>query len=160
MNWKTELNLYISCEGNSLVLIHLTRLLLERRIKLTVNALTSSILSIFTTCYFFTSHLSPTCNARDLGSIPGLERFPGEGNSYLLQYSGLENSIDCTIHGIAKNWTRLSDFHTHLFLTSLSHPQSHPHSLLFRLTRLRLWVGNHSWLQVFEKWNIVIFSKM
>ena len=32
-------------------------------------------------------------NAGDLGSIPGLGRFPGEGKGYLLQYSGLENSI-------------------------------------------------------------------
>ena len=35
-----------------------------------------------------------TCNAGDLGSIPGLGRSPGEGNSYPLQYSGLENSMD------------------------------------------------------------------
>ena len=31
---------------------------------------------------------------KDLGSVPGLERAPGEGNGYLLQYSGLENSTD------------------------------------------------------------------
>ena len=36
------------------------------------------------------------CNARDLGSIPRLGRSSGEGNSYSLQYSGLENSMDCT----------------------------------------------------------------
>ena len=47
----------------------------------------------------------------DLGSIPGLERSAGEGNGYPLQYSGLENSIDCIIHGVAKSQTRLSDFH-------------------------------------------------
>ena len=35
-----------------------------------------------------------TCNAGDLGSIPGLERSPGEGKGYPLQYSGLENSMD------------------------------------------------------------------
>ena len=34
------------------------------------------------------------CNARDLGSLPGLGRTSGEGNSYPLQYSGLENSMD------------------------------------------------------------------
>ena len=34
------------------------------------------------------------CNARDLGSIPGLGRSPGEGKGYPLQYSGLENSMD------------------------------------------------------------------
>ena len=36
-----------------------------------------------------------TCNAGDLGSIPGLGRSPGEGKGYSLQYSGLENSMDC-----------------------------------------------------------------
>ena len=35
-----------------------------------------------------------TCNVRDLGSIPGLERPPGEGNSYPFQYSGLQNSME------------------------------------------------------------------
>ena len=43
--------------------------------------------------------------------IPGLGRSPGEGNDYPLQYSGLENSVDCIVHGVAKSWTRLSDFH-------------------------------------------------
>ena len=51
------------------------------------------------------------CNAGDLGSIPGLGRSPGEGKGYPLQYSGLENSMDCIVHGVAKSWTRLSDFH-------------------------------------------------
>ena len=51
------------------------------------------------------------CNAGDLGSIPGLRRPPGERKGYLLQYSGLENSMDCIVHGVAKSWTRLSDFH-------------------------------------------------
>ena len=52
-----------------------------------------------------------TCNAGDLGLIPGFGRSPGEGNSYPLQYSGLENSMDCKVHGLAKSWTRLSNFH-------------------------------------------------
>ena len=52
-------------------------------------------------------------NAGDLGLIPGLRRSPGEGNDYPLQYSGLENSMDCIVHGVAKNWTRLSGFHFH-----------------------------------------------
>ena len=51
-------------------------------------------------------------SARDLGSIPGLGRSPGEGNSYPLQYSGLENSIDCIVHGVTESRTRLGDFHT------------------------------------------------
>ena len=48
------------------------------------------------------------CNEGDLGSIPGLGRSPGEGNSYPFQYPGLENSMDCIVHGVAKSWTRLS----------------------------------------------------
>ena len=52
-----------------------------------------------------------TCNAGDLGSIPGLGRSPGEGKGYPLQYSGLENSMDYTFHGVANNWIGLSEFH-------------------------------------------------
>ena len=51
------------------------------------------------------------CNVGDLGSISGLGRSPGEGKGYPLQYSGLENSMDCMVRGVAKSWTRLSDFH-------------------------------------------------
>ena len=42
------------------------------------------------------------CNAGDLGSIPGLGRFPGERNGYPLQYSGLENPMDCIVQGVAE----------------------------------------------------------
>ena len=52
-------------------------------------------------------------NVGDLDSIPGLGRSPGEGNGYPLQYSGLENSMDCIVHGVAKSRTQLSDFHLH-----------------------------------------------
>ena len=52
-----------------------------------------------------------TCSAGDLGSIPGLGRSPGEGKGYPLQCSGLENCMDCIVHGVAKSWTQLSDFH-------------------------------------------------
>ena len=41
-------------------------------------------------------------NVGDLGLIPGLGRFPGDGKGYPLQYSGLENSMDCIVHGVAK----------------------------------------------------------
>ena len=51
------------------------------------------------------------CSAGDLGSIPGLGRSPGEGKGYPLQYSDLENSKECIVHGVAKSWTQLSDFH-------------------------------------------------
>ena len=56
------------------------------------------------------------CNAGDLGSIPGLGRSLGEGKGYPLQYSGLENFMDCIFHGVTKSRTRLSDFHLHFFL--------------------------------------------
>ena len=59
------------------------------------------------------------CSAGDLSSIPGLGRSPGEVNGYSLQYSGLENSMNrgvwhATVHGVAKSWTQLSDFHFHV----------------------------------------------
>ena len=49
----------------------------------------------------------------DLGSIPGLERFSGERNGYPLQYPGLENSMECIVHGVAKRQKQLSDFYFH-----------------------------------------------
>ena len=54
-------------------------------------------------------------SAGDPGSIPGSGRSPGEGNGNPLQYSCLKNPMDgrawqATVHGVAKSWTRLSDF--------------------------------------------------
>ena len=51
------------------------------------------------------------CSEGDLGLIPGLGRSPGEGNGYPVPFSGLENSMDCIVIGVAKSRTRLSDFH-------------------------------------------------
>ena len=64
-----------------------------------------------------------TCNEGDLDLIPGSGRSPGEGNSYPLQYSGLEKSMDCIVHGMAKRQTQLSDFHFH-FMARVSDLQS------------------------------------
>ena len=54
----------------------------------------------------FRSNSSPgkesACSVGDLGSIPRLGRSAGEGNNYPLQCSGLENSMDCIVHGIAE----------------------------------------------------------
>ena len=50
------------------------------------------------------------CSTGDLGLIPGLGRSPKEGKGYTLQYSGLENSMDCLVHGVAKSQTLLSNF--------------------------------------------------
>ena len=58
-----------------------------------------------------------TCNAGDLGSIPGSVSSPGEGNGSLFLYFCLENPVDretwlATVHGVTKSQTRLSDQHT------------------------------------------------
>ena len=60
-----------------------------------------------------------TCNAGDLGSVPGFGRSPGEGKGYPLQCSCLENSMDCIVHGVAKNRTQLSNFHFTTILRKL-----------------------------------------
>ena len=51
-------------------------------------------------------------NVGDLGLIHGLGRSPGEGNGYSHQYSGLENSMDCILHGVAESQIQLKDFHS------------------------------------------------
>ena len=57
-----------------------------------------------------------TCNAGDLDLIPGLGKYPGGVKGYPPQYSGLENSMDCIVHGVANSQTRLDDFHFHTFI--------------------------------------------
>ena len=74
------------------------------------------------------------CNAGDLGSISGSEKYPGEGNGNPLQYSCLENSMDggarrATVHGVAKSQTQLSNFtftymfhkHVHICMLVIEH---------------------------------------
>ena len=51
------------------------------------------------------------CCTVDLGLIPGLGSYPGDGKAHPVQYSGLENSMGCAVQGIAKSQTRLSEFH-------------------------------------------------
>ena len=58
-------------------------------------------------------------NMGDLDSSPGLGRTPGEGTGYPLQYSGLETSMDCIVHEVAKSQTRLSDFTSLHFIPGL-----------------------------------------
>ena len=60
------------------------------------------------------------CNAGDLGLIPGLGRSPGGGHGNPRQYYCLENPMDrgawrATVHGVAKSWTQLSDFHVNIW---------------------------------------------
>ena len=59
------------------------------------------------------------CSAADLGLIPRLGRYPGEGNGYPLQCSGLENSIDCIVHGVTKESDTTEQLSLSLF--SISH---------------------------------------
>ena len=102
------------------------------------------------------------CNAGDLGSIPGLGRSHGEGKDYQHQYSGLENSMDCivhggegdgtplqysclenpmdggawwaAVHGVAKSQTRLSDFtFTFHFLALEKEMATHSSVLAWRI---------------------------
>ena len=56
---------------------------------------------------------NPPATVGDLGSIPGLGIPPGEGKGYPPHYSGLENSMDCLVHGFTKGQAQLSDFHFH-----------------------------------------------
>ena len=75
-------------------------------------------------CYSSSDGKASAYNAGDPGSIPGLERFPGEGNSNPLQYSCLENPVDrgawlATVHGVAKSQTRLSNFTSLHFMLRL-----------------------------------------
>ena len=77
----------------------------------------TSLNSYFQFCFFpcGLAGKESACDAGDLGSIPGLGRSAGEGKGYPLQYSGLENSMDCIVYGVAKSWTRLSDFHSQTY---------------------------------------------
>ena len=71
------------------------------------------------------------CLAGDLGLIPGLGRSPGDGNSYPLHYSVLQNSMDCIFRGVAKNPTQLSDLYFVSDFLSLTHMYLLPSQTLF-----------------------------
>ena len=93
------------------------------------------------------------CRAGDLGLIPGLGRSPGEGKGYPLQCSGLENSMDCIVHGVAKSQIRLNDFH---FTSCHEVWEIHPrYSLLSQRSSL-LWI-DHFGLSVYLSIRQVVF---
>ena len=71
---------------------------------------------IFLSASYSSLHHNLLVHLNIYGLIPGLGRSPGEGKGYPLQYSGLENSMDCLDHGVAKSRTGLSDFHFHFSL--------------------------------------------
>ena len=69
------------------------------------------------------------CNVADLGSIPGLGRYPGEGNSYPLQYSCLENFMDrgawqVTVHGVTKIYMYVYIYSLYIYILSHDYPSS------------------------------------
>ena len=72
-------------------------------------------------------------NAEDPGSISGLGRSPGERKGYPLQYSGLENSRDCTVHGVRQSRTRLSNFHFHFSITLNTLRKINCHSYMLQI---------------------------
>ena len=83
------------------------------------------------------------CDAGDLGSIPGLERSPGEGNGNPFQYSGLENSMDrgawwATVHGVAKRLRH--DWGTNTFTLLISEHIFYAHFNFWWVQ-----ISKHSW---------------
>ena len=64
------------------------------------------------------------CNAGELVSIPGLRRSPGKGKGCPLQYSGLENSMDCIDQGVTKSRIQLSNF----YFNTHTHTHTHTHN--------------------------------
>ena len=93
------------------------------------------------------------CNAGDLGSSPGLGRSPGEGKGYPLQDSGLENSMDCIVHGVTKSRTWLSNFHFHFHWTFMAF-LLYIISLIFQSHFTALF---HTWLFSTECWMLCLF---
>ena len=87
-----------------------------------------------------------TCNVGDLGSIPGLGRYPGEGKGYPLQYSGLDNSMDCIVLWVVKSQTRLSDFHFTLELDFQGGSV-----VVNSLPMQKMWVRSLGWEDLLEK---------
>ena len=69
----------------------------------------------------------------NLGLIPGLGRSPGEGKGYPLQYSGLQNSMDCIAHGVTKSWTQTEQLSLSLFIKLFNHLLTDEHVDNFHL---------------------------
>ena len=69
------------------------------------------------------------------GFNPWVGKIPWRRKDYPLQYSGLQNSMHCIVHGVSKSWTQLSNFH---FYFNISPRQFSPRHLAtahsFRVT--------------------------
>ena len=65
--------------------------------------------------------------------IPGLGISPGKGKGYPLQYSGLENSMDCLVHEITKNRTQLGHFRFHIYVLCIIYKYTHTSFLRYEI---------------------------
>ena len=111
--------------GNGSCLLSPVPWLFSLFLSLSPGHLNASLLNPHQNCFWWTPVLlkaqfpgaslvagkESTWNDEDLGSVPELERLPGEGKAYQFQYSGLENSMGYIVHGVAKSQTWPSDFH-------------------------------------------------
>ena len=101
-----------------------------------------------------------SCNVGDLGSIPRLGRPPGEGKGYLLQYSGLENSMDCVVHRVAKSRTWLSNFHYKtLNLTWYNGRHSYFNNSFSRVMRIRILIAFFCFTSTADQNNWIVRKK-
>ena len=85
-----------------------------------------------------------SCNVGDLGSFSGLGRSPGEGKGYPLQSSGLENFMDCMVHGITKSRIRLSNFHFH-------------YTLFYTVVLFLVWTHGDWFLQLYSSFSKILW---
>ena len=102
------------------------------------------------------------CNVRDLGSIPRLGKHPGGGKGYLLQRCGLENSMDCVVHRIAKSRTWLSNFHFHyktLNLTWYNGRHSYFHNLFSCVMRIQIFLAFFCFTSTADQNNWIVRKK-
>ena len=88
-----------------------------------------------------------SCNAGDLSWIPGLGRSPGEGKGYPLQYSGLENFMDCL-----QSWTQLNGFH---FLSAKCLTSTYQNVKVFFFLFTLLYVFIHSFIYFWPCWDCI-----
>ena len=92
----------------------------------------------------------PACNAGDTSLSPGSGRSPAEGKGYPLQYSGLENPMDCIVHGVAKSQTRLSDFHMIVINVVIRMAISRPKFVRGHILWLDLFTDFSTMLEIFK----------
>ena len=94
-----------------------------------------------------------TCNVGDLGSIPRSGRSPGEGNHNPLQYSGLENSMNCIStwgHGAGHDWVTFT-------FTFFMQPRIS--TLRWNLSEMKTDVHIKAWTLMFMEYLLVTTKK-